>query len=316
VREAIRQGRISGPRLLLAGIIDSPPSALGNNVAETPEQARALVRRYHGDGYEQIKIYQSLRPELVRVVAAEAHRLGLSVTGHVPTGMNAIEAVEAGMDQINHINFLLRVMRGRNWKAQTGVPAPPINLESNEAREAIRFFKERGTVVDPTMARGELNLHPLDVPFARFEPGMTKVPAELATILDHTGLAPEQAARARPAIELSSRLLLALHREGVPIVAGTDLVVPGHSQFRELELYVRAGLTPMEAIQAATLVPARAMKLDRELGTLEAGKVADLILVEGNPLADISEIRKVKYVVTRGRMYETAPFWRSVGFRT
>lgn len=315
IRQAIRDSRVTGPRLLLAGIIDSPPHALGNNLAETPEQARALVRRYHQAGYEQVKIYQSLKPELVGVITTEAHRLGMTVTGHVPTGMDAIQAVEAGMDEINHINFLLRVMRGRNWKPQPGVTPPPLNLEAPEAQAVIKFFKDHGTIVDPTLARGELNLHSLQTPFVTYEPSMPKVPAALATILNQTGVAPDVAARFVPAQNLAGKLAVALRRAGVPVVAGTDLVVPGHTQYRELELYVRAGMTPMEAIQTATIVPARTMKLDKELGTIEKGKIADLIIVDGNPLENISEIRNVKFVITRGRMFDSAPFWRSVDFQ-
>ena len=107
----------------------------------------------------------------------------------------------------------------------------------------------------------------------------------------------------------------ALHKAGVPIVAGTDQAVPGHSLHRELELYVQAGMTPMEAIRSATIVPARAMKLDREAGTIEAGKRADLILVAGRPDREISDIRKVKTVIAAGRAYDCAELWKSVGFR-
>ncbi len=107
----------------------------------------------------------------------------------------------------------------------------------------------------------------------------------------------------------------ALHKAGVPIVAGTDQTVPGHSLHRELELYVQAGMTPMEAIQAATIVPARAMKLDQQLGTIAAGKWADLILVAGRPDRNISDIRKVKTVIVAGREFNCAEFWKSVGFQ-
>jgi imidazolonepropionase-like amidohydrolase len=315
LRDAIRGGTVAGPRLLLAGVIDGPPDALGNNVAETPEAARAIVARYKRDGYEQVKIYQSLKPELIPVVAAEAHRLGMSVTGHVPTGVDAYAAVEAGMDQINHVGFLLRAMRGRGWRPPPGTTPPPLNLDSPEAAAAVRFFKERGTVVDPTLARGELNGHALDVPFVRFEPGMAKTPEELASILDNTGLSAEVAPRAAASAALASRLTVMLMRAGVPVVAGTDLVVPGHTIYRELELYVRAGMTPAEALQTATIIPARVMGLDRELGRIERGKFADMILVDADPLADISNLRRVRYVVSGGRLYESAPLWRSVGFR-
>jgi imidazolonepropionase-like amidohydrolase len=121
--------------------------------------------------------------------------------------------------------------------------------------------------------------------------------------------------RANAAPERSLKLTGRLHRAGVPLVAGSDLVLPGHSIFHELELPVRAGLSPLEAIRAATLVPARASKLEAELGAIEAGKRADLILVAGNPLDSISHIRRVKYVVARGQMYDCAALRQSVGFR-
>jgi imidazolonepropionase-like amidohydrolase len=315
IRDAIRSGRALAPRLLLAGVIDGGASPLGTVTAETPAEARAAVARYHGLGYEQIKIYQSLKPELVSVVAAEAHRLGLSVTGHVPNGTNAFNAVEAGMDQINHINFIARLMQPRDFKPAPGTPAPPFDLESPSAQAGVDYLKRHGTVVEPTLARTEMNLHPRAGGFTDFEPGMAKLPYELFVVLNNTGVPAELNERARTAFERSLKLTGRLHRGGVPLMAGSDLVVPGHSMFRELELLVRAGLSPLEAIRAATLVPARALKMEGELGTVEAGKRADLILVAGNPLDSISHMRRVKYVVTRGRMYDCAALWQSVGFR-
>jgi imidazolonepropionase-like amidohydrolase len=107
----------------------------------------------------------------------------------------------------------------------------------------------------------------------------------------------------------------ALHKAGVAIVPGSDTGLVGFGLDRELELYVQAGMTPLEAIQSATIVSARAMKLDRDSGTIEVGKRADLILVDGNPLANISDIRKVSRVVTNGRVYDAGKLWTSVGFR-
>src|SRR5207244_10835106 len=105
------QGRSRArPRLLLAGLIDGAPDGLGVQLAGTPDEARAMVRRYQDAGFQQIKVYQSVPPALVSVIADEAHRLGMTVTGHVPTGMNAFQFVEAGADQINHIGFVLAVM--------------------------------------------------------------------------------------------------------------------------------------------------------------------------------------------------------------
>ncbi len=111
------------------------------------------------------------------------------------------------------------------------------------------------------------------------------------------------------------QIIGALHRAGVPIVAGTDQTVPGYSVYREIELYVQAGFTPMEALQAATLVPARAMKVDRESGTVQAGKRADLDILDANPLENIHNIRSVRWVVANGVLYDPAPLWQSVGFQ-
>jgi imidazolonepropionase-like amidohydrolase len=107
----------------------------------------------------------------------------------------------------------------------------------------------------------------------------------------------------------------AMHKAGVPIVAGTDQTVPGFSIYREIELYVQAGFTPMEAIQAATIVPARVMGFDKELGTVEAGKRADLAILDANPLDSIHNIRSVRFVITNGTMYNCGELWQSVGFK-
>jgi imidazolonepropionase-like amidohydrolase len=315
VRDAIKTGRGLGPRILLAGIVDGDhPTALGVIRANTPDEARAVVNRYHDAGFQQIKIYSSIKPDILKEITTEAHRLGMTVTGHVPRGMNAVQVVEAGMDQINHIQYLPAVLLPKDFKPQPGV-APKIDLESPEAKKTFQFFKDHNTVFDPTLVVFEWFLHPSDVPFSTIEPGAAKLPRELDAPINNTGVPPAQAANARATLDLFLHITGALHRAGLTIVAGTDQVVPGHSLRREIELYVQAGFTPMEAIQAATIVPARVMKMDQESGTVAAGKVADLILVEGNPLDRIANIRNTKFVITNGRMYDCSQLWQSVGFK-
>ncbi|MGE5232303.1 MAG: amidohydrolase family protein [Deltaproteobacteria bacterium] len=311
LRAAIAAGRVPGPRLLLAGLIDGAPDGLGAFLADTPDEARAVVGRYHAAGYQQIKIYGSLPPALVRVVTAEAHRLGMTVTGHVPRGMNARQFVEAGADQINHLGYVLLAVQPA---PPSGQPWPPLDFESPTVREAIAFFKRHGTVLDPTLARSEQNAHPKDSAFAVYEPGAAHAPPALLEVLNASGSRAEAAPTRMRTFENVIPLVAALARAGVPIVAGTDLVVPGHSIARELELYVQAGMTPMEALQAATIVPARVMGLDRESGTIAPGKRADLVILDGNPLESIRALRRVGAVIAAGRLYRPAALWRMAEF--
>jgi imidazolonepropionase-like amidohydrolase len=170
-------------------------------------------------------------------------------------------------------------------------------------------------VIDPTLALLETQVRPADLPAARMEPGIARVPAELLPELETGGVPPELAPLAQQVFERALDIVGALHRGGVPIVAGTDQTVPGFSLYREIELYARAGFTPMEALQAATLIPARAMNLDRESGTVEPGKRADLDVLEGNPLEDIHNIRSLLMVLANGVLYDPKPLWESVGFK-
>jgi len=320
VRDAIAQGKGLGPRLLLAGIVDgSGPLQLGVARVDTPAQGLEWVHRYHDANFQQIKIYSSVKLEEIKVIAGEAHGLGMTVTGHVPEGLNAYQTIEAGQDQINHVQYILQIMltpypekmdRVARMKAMG-----ELDLQSPEAMKAIDFLKSHKTVVDPTLTVFEFVTASTAKPPESFEPGVNKVPIELRQALNDVG-------PPTPAIEAEEKVVEKmilttgmLHRAGVPIVAGTDQTVPGHSLYRELELYVQAGFTPMEAIQSATIVPARVMGFDKELGTVEVGKRADLIVLKGNPLESIRNIRKVESVITNGTLYNCAELWQMVGFQ-
>jgi len=320
VRDAIAQNRGLGPRLLLAGFVDgTSPMAIGTVRVDTPEQARQWVHRYHDAGFQQMKIYSSVKLEEVKAVADEAHSLGMTVTGHVPEGLNAYQVIEAGQDQINHLHYIADIMHSPFPKEMSRMDhmkaTAELNLDSPEAAKALSFLKEHHTVVDPTMALFELFGATTAKPPASFEPGVEKIAPELAQALTDVGPPSESSEIGDKVFSKSLAIVGALHRAGIPIVAGTDQAVPGYSLHREIELYAQAGFTPMEAIQAATLVPARVMGLEKELGTVENGKRADLILLTADPLADIHNTRAVEYVITNGAMYHTAELWQSVGFK-
>jgi imidazolonepropionase-like amidohydrolase len=320
VRDAIAKGRGLGPRLLLAGVVDGTgPLALGVERVDSPDQARMWVDRYHAEGFQQMKIYSSVKLENLKAVADEAHRLDMTVTGHVPEGLNAYQVIEAGQDQINHIQYIENIMRpalpASATRAERRNAAANIDIHSPEAQKALSFLKEHHTVVDPTMALFELFTATTAKPPASFEPGINKIPTELAEQLTDVEPPNENSALGEKVFQKEIEIVGALHRAGIPIVAGTDQSVPGYSLHREMEIYVQAGFTPMEAIQAATIVPARAMGIERETGTVKKGKRGDLILINGDPLADIHNTRNVEYVITNGTMYHTAELWQSVGFK-
>jgi imidazolonepropionase-like amidohydrolase len=320
VRDAVASGHGLGPRLLLAGIVDGTgPSAIGVERVDTPQQAKMWTDKYHDAGFQQMKIYSSVKLEQVKDVADEAHRLGMTVTGHVPIGLNAYQTIEAGQDQINHIPYIVDIMvptlPADATRLDHAEAAANLDLNSPAAQKAIGFLVQHGTVVDPTLALFEFFSASTAKPAASIEPGVLKVAPELQAILADVGPPSPHADVGEKVFAKELAVVGALHKAGVPIVAGTDQTVPGHSLHREIELYVQAGFTPMEAIQAATIVPARVMGLDKEVGTVEAGKRADVIILDGNPLESIRNIRKVEFVITNGTMYNCAELWRSVGFQ-
>ena len=297
LRDAIASKRALGPRLLLAGLVDGPgPNAFGVYYAATPDEAKQAVGKYHDAGFQQIKIYSLITPPLVEAICAEAHRLGMTVTGHVPNGMTIDQAATAGMDQIAHL-----AIRGE--------------AGSDDVNRIIGVLRDRKTVIDPTQSWNELLGHAAGTPIAAFQPGVAKIPPPLNRLFSNAGAAGIDAAAARARLERGLRIVKALHDAGVPVVAGTDEGIPGHSVHREIELYVEAGLTPLQALQAATIVPARAMKLDAELGTIEKGKRADMVVLNANPLERIQNIRSARWTIIDGRVYDTQALWRSVRFQ-
>ncbi|MGB8885690.1 MAG: amidohydrolase family protein [Candidatus Korobacteraceae bacterium] len=322
VRDAVNSGKALGPHMLLAGIVDGDgPYAIGITRVNSPADAQSWVTRYHDSGFQQIKIYSSVKPDNVKAICADAHKVGMTVTGHIPNGMNAYEGVDDGMDMINHIHYILDLLQPKDFDSKKATGPERLKMMSSldvngeAAQKAVRFLAQHHTVIDPTMALMEMEFRSADVPAEKLEPGIARVAPELHEQLVNGGLPPQLAAEGQKIVQEELHLIGGLHRAGVPIVAGTDQAVPGFSVYHEIELYVQAGFTPMEALQAATIVPARAMKVEGDSGSLEVGKRADLDVLDANPLDDIHNIRSVRSVVADGVLYEPAPLWESVGFK-
>lgn len=219
------------------------------------------------------------------------------------------------MDQLDHLNYVESAFAP---ELRRGQPLFDVDLNSPPAKKALEVFKQHGTVIHPTNAVLELMIRPMNTPIETFEPGLTQVAPELLEQINRKGVEVESAEvveAVRAAVATLLKITMALHHAGIPIIAGSDVGVPGHTLQRELELYVKAGLTPLAALQTATITPARVMKLENEVGTIEAGKRADIVILDGNPLENISNIRKVKLVVAQGRLFEASKLRETVDFK-
>ena len=310
----------------MAGFMDGPGPFAGPTkvLVSTEKEALDWVDRYAKLGYVQIKLYSSLDPQLVPAIVKRAHQLGLRVSGHIPNGMNAEQAVREGFDEIQHVNFLM--LNFLDPKIDTRTPARfsevakhgvEIDLQSDRVKRFIALLKERGTVSDPTLATFE---GMFKTEAGEIDPSLAAVadrlPPQVQRGLYGGGLNPpaDQIQRYRDSYRAMQNMVKALYDAGITIVAGTDAQA-GFTLHRELELYVDSGIPAPEALRIATLGAAKVMKRDGELGSVAPGKLADMILVDGDPASRIADIRRVVLTVKDGVTYDTAALWREVGVR-
>ncbi|WP_259065164.1 amidohydrolase family protein [Mucilaginibacter sp. X4EP1] len=305
--KVISGGKGIGPRILKAGLIDGTgPNAFGIVQANTKEGAKAAVDRYQKNGYVQIKIYSSVKPAIVKAICEEAHRVGLTVTGHIPAGMTLKQGIDSGMDMVNHIYYVQPMMKlNKDYS---------INFDDSVTRAAIGFLAAHHTVVDPTIGSMELTFRPKQGDITGIEPAFYTFPEVLQRRFKDAGMDQATSDRYQPLYQDMLRLVKVLFDAGVPVVAGSDQGFPGYSLDRELELYVQAGLTQLQAIQSATIVPARVMGMDKETGSIEEGKQADMVIVDGNPLIHIRDIRKVVLTIKGNHIYHPTNLHILAGF--
>lgn len=318
-------GEALGPRIAFAGILDGPGPFQGPTemLAGTEAEARRMVQAMAGAGFQLVKIYSSIKPELVPAIVDEAQRHGMRVGGHVPAFMTAEQAVRAGFDEIQHMNMLFlnflfdRVPDTRTPARLTAVAehAAGLTLDSAAAKEFIALLAARQVTVDPTLQIFE-NLI-LDRPgqvATAYAPVGARLPPMVRRGLRDGGLpTPDgREGRYRDSFHAMQRMLLALHTAGVPIVAGTDSGY-GFALVRELELYVAAGIPAADVLAMATLGAARAAGQGERLGSIEAGKLADLILVDGDPSVDPGALRNLRLVVKDGVPLDPEQLWRELG---
>jgi len=314
-----------GPRVWKAGFIDGrgafqAPTGL---YADTAEEAQGAVNRYADLGYIQIKIYSSLKPELVPSIVKTAHERALRVSGHIPNGMTASQFVQAGADEVQHINFIfLNFLAGQVEDTRTperftavGANAAKLDLQSRQVNDFIALLQEHHTVVDVTLAtfEGMFTARPGKVS-PNFAPVLDRLPAQIQRGAYTGGLpvTPQTDQLYKDSYAAMLRMTKRMYDAGIPILAGTD-ALPGIMLHRELELEVQAGIPPAKALQIATWNAARLLKQDKELGSVAPGKRADLVLVDGSPAENISDIRRCEIVIKNGVLYKSADVYGAVG---
>ncbi|QDO93150.1 amidohydrolase family protein [Formosa sediminum] len=319
-RDAIANNGALGPDILLAGMTDGA-GIQGNGVvrARTEQEAKEVADLYYSNGYKQIKIYSSVDPELTKVLAEEGHKRGMTITGHVPNGIgNARGAINAGMDMLSHRSRILTVLfpgqkvedLGSNYILNNDITQEQID-------DAIAFLLKHKTVLDVTIALDVVRAMPKGSVLESIEPDADRIAYELFEGKRfRTGLSPERSKAAKADYIKAMNILGQFYRAGIPIVAGTDNIVPVFGLYLEIETYQKyGGMTPLEAIKTATIIPATAMGLGEQTGTLEIGKEADIAILDKNPLVNISNIRTVSAVLTNGNYYKSNPLWEAADFK-
>ena len=326
LRADVRSGRIAGPDLYALGFIDKRGefSAPTGRLADTLDDARRDIDFYAQHGYLGIKLYSSIEPDWVAPLARHAHERGLTVQGHVPAFMSAAQAIDAGYDEITHINMvLLNFLGAASLDTRTptrfvvpGEQSGNLDLTSAAVRDFVQTLNERDIAVDPTLG--------IFMDMFLNEPG--QVSWLFRDIADHLPATARRSAIAavgfnsgkeeqyQRAAATTLALTRQLHEAGVRLLPGTDSMLPGFALIRELAYYVEAGIPANEVLQLATIVSARHLGQDQRLGSVTVGKEAHVYLVEGDPLRDLDALYRTRHVIKGRHLYFAPDVLRSQGF--
>jgi imidazolonepropionase-like amidohydrolase len=337
-RKEIGNGSLLGPRLVIASlIVDGPRPMFPDSIAVTnAAEARRVVVEVKQDGADFVKVLSFLQRDAYFAIADEAKKRGIPFEGHVPLSVSAEEASDAGQKSFEHLLGVLPACSSRSEELNKAAQADlaeeiatgqPMQLETGphlrqtrqmmldtySAEKAAALFallKRNGTWQCPTLAVNRVIAFADDSSFTN-DPRLKYMPRHLRAwwpTVFH--LTPEDFAYEKEEFAKEMEVVGAMQKSGVGILAGTDTLnpfcFPGFSLHDELGLLVKAGLTPMEALQAATLNPARFLGTEKDFGTVETGKIADLVLLDANPLEDIGSTKQISSVVYGGKLFPRA----------
>ncbi len=326
MREQINSGKITGPRLNFCGpILDGNPPvwAAGSLMTDTPQRAESTVNFLVDQGVDCIKVYNNITEPVLETIVRTAHKRGIPVIGHVPRAMTMTRAVELGMDGLEHIRVTGREMLP--LEEATKIDFLPLgrretllwqqfDLESDKIKRLIALLVEKKIFLNPTLTVDEntfagvhrtqaQNPNNRFLPREFFEEYLKQIKADLYNV------PAEQQEIAIAGFKKRQKFIAMLSRAGVRITAGTDgfglgTLLPGFGLQHELRLLQDSGLKPIAALRAATITAAQALRRESEIGSIETGKFADLVILNADPLTDISNAENIQLVIKGGQIYD------------
>jgi len=322
-RDEIAKGSLTGPRMIVASpIIDGPQPVWPNSIAVSNEdEGRKAVRKVKEWGADFVKVYSLLPRDAYFGIADESKRQGISFVGHVPFTVSAVEASDAGQKSIEHLTGVLlacsynetelrnEIAKARAPGARSRAAGADLlgTFSDRKAKDLFARFVKNQTWQTPTLTVLRSNAYLGDQNF-RNDARLKYVPRPMRERWGQRIANRNDNDYVKRVFKKEVEIVGAMQRAGVPLLAGTDtgnpFCFPGFSLHDELALMVIGGLTPVEALRAATLNPAKFLGLDKTLGTIEPGKIADLVLLDADPLADIRNTQRINAVISNGRLFD------------
>lgn len=325
IQKQIRANELLGPDIsYTSGLIDRQDSlqAPVGKIVPTFEKAIEAIDYYHRAEYNQIKLYSSLKPQWIKPMIEHAHALGMRVSGHIPAYMSAEQAINWGYNEINHSNQIFMNFMGADTLASNGfarviVPAllsGTIDLNSKQVRSFIKLMKKKNVAHDPTLRLQESMYTEFQGDTSKMHKSILSWMPNGPAIKNSSIATEEQKPAFRASFKNCMKMVKLMYDKGILLVAGTD-GGQALALHRELEIYNEAGIPATQVLKIATYNAAKDCGLQNEFGEIKVGRSADFILIDGNPAKNISDIRRVEWVIKNRRMYSPKQLYASKGWK-